>query len=313
MIHELEATEEGEQTERIENEIYGNPERARTLLTRVINRWTTLPAPTEQTWRAATDQDPDLRKVLANSTTGTDTAEQSKPIKQTIPQRMETGETGTRKWDRLPTQRTQGNLHPTTEMKSSTPNSQMHNLGSLPHHSISRTYRILQDILEDSSTILVARHEHGRERSGTEMWALQISERYKPRGSTNTWRIDNRRTIQRYHHRRVVPRENRNETTTTQRQGRPIPESDTNLPLYNDRICLSHSSPQSIQKQQPECHSHISSFPTVYPSSFLSMTAASSKACQYRCARPSAYNITLRHQKNTMLSSANDSTDTSTR
>jgi hypothetical protein len=47
-----------------ETSTYGNPDRARALLTRVINRWTTLPAPTEQTWRAATEQDPDLKQVL---------------------------------------------------------------------------------------------------------------------------------------------------------------------------------------------------------------------------------------------------------
>jgi hypothetical protein len=64
MIHDLEAASGEDQEQERNTEAYGNPERARTLLTRVINRWTTLPAPTEQSWRAATAQDPDLSKVL---------------------------------------------------------------------------------------------------------------------------------------------------------------------------------------------------------------------------------------------------------
>jgi hypothetical protein len=46
-----------------ETSMYGNQDKARALLTQVIKRWTTLPAPTEQTWRAATLQDPDLQKA----------------------------------------------------------------------------------------------------------------------------------------------------------------------------------------------------------------------------------------------------------
>jgi hypothetical protein len=39
-------------------------DRTRTLVARVINRWTTLPVPTEETWQVATQNDPDLRLVL---------------------------------------------------------------------------------------------------------------------------------------------------------------------------------------------------------------------------------------------------------
>jgi hypothetical protein len=42
---------------------YGEPTRAKTLTTRVINRWTTLPTPTTEMWQQATDQDPDLHLI----------------------------------------------------------------------------------------------------------------------------------------------------------------------------------------------------------------------------------------------------------
>jgi hypothetical protein len=51
---------------------YGDPERGICLLNRVINRWTTLPVPTEETWRAATAADPDLKYIMASLENQTD-------------------------------------------------------------------------------------------------------------------------------------------------------------------------------------------------------------------------------------------------
>jgi hypothetical protein len=48
-----------------------NPESAKCLLTRVINRWTTLPVPTTETWQAATTQDKDLNLIRTHMENGT--------------------------------------------------------------------------------------------------------------------------------------------------------------------------------------------------------------------------------------------------
>jgi hypothetical protein len=42
----------------------GNDARVFNLTHKVINRWTTLPLPTTETWTRATDQDPDLRIIV---------------------------------------------------------------------------------------------------------------------------------------------------------------------------------------------------------------------------------------------------------
>jgi hypothetical protein len=61
-------TEREEQTPRAHDEL----DRTRTLVARVINRWTTLPVPTETTWQTATQHDHDLRIVLLALQTDTD-------------------------------------------------------------------------------------------------------------------------------------------------------------------------------------------------------------------------------------------------
>ena len=39
-------------------------EKGRTLLTRVVNRWTTLPEPTLEQWKTATESDHDLKLIM---------------------------------------------------------------------------------------------------------------------------------------------------------------------------------------------------------------------------------------------------------
>ena len=54
------------------NNHYGNDARVFNLTQQVVNRWTTLPLPTQETWIRATDQDPDLpmltRAIKENTT-----------------------------------------------------------------------------------------------------------------------------------------------------------------------------------------------------------------------------------------------------
>jgi hypothetical protein len=59
-----EDTHEEDYGQGLQNDIYGGILRARTLLTKVINRWTTYPVPTTETWKAATAADDDLSKIL---------------------------------------------------------------------------------------------------------------------------------------------------------------------------------------------------------------------------------------------------------
>jgi hypothetical protein len=42
---------------------YGTDARVFTMMEQVINRWTTLPLPTKETWLKALEQDPDLRRL----------------------------------------------------------------------------------------------------------------------------------------------------------------------------------------------------------------------------------------------------------
>ena len=57
--------------EGLKNDSYGKVIRAHTLLTKVINRWTTYPVPTKEHWRAATAADEDLKLALSALTQGT--------------------------------------------------------------------------------------------------------------------------------------------------------------------------------------------------------------------------------------------------
>jgi hypothetical protein len=57
--------EDIDEIQRFEQGTYGTAERSKCLLTRIVNRWTTLPIPTTQTWKEATNQDPDLTLIKA--------------------------------------------------------------------------------------------------------------------------------------------------------------------------------------------------------------------------------------------------------
>jgi hypothetical protein len=129
-------------------------------------------------------------------------------IEQKISHGVETRQTGTRRWHCVSTRRTQGEPNKTIEKKGSTANTETYHFGSLPCHTIGRSHGFLQDILANSSQILVARDEYGCKRSGVKMRALQISKRYEPSSAT----------------------------TTPKRKRGQIPEGYTNLPLHNDRI-----------------------------------------------------------------------------
>jgi hypothetical protein len=48
----------------LKNDAYGRLIRASTLLTKVINRWTTYPIPTTETWKATTAADADLKAII---------------------------------------------------------------------------------------------------------------------------------------------------------------------------------------------------------------------------------------------------------
>jgi hypothetical protein len=55
---------EDEHGEGLKNDTYRGTIRAKTLLTKVINRWTTYSVPTTETWRAMTSADDDLSKII---------------------------------------------------------------------------------------------------------------------------------------------------------------------------------------------------------------------------------------------------------
>ncbi len=78
---------------------------------------------------------------------------------QEISQRVDQPTTLSRKWDALPAGTTESNEHPTTTTKSGTLDTTPNHSSSLSRDAPSRTYRSLQDVLADSSTILVARNE----------------------------------------------------------------------------------------------------------------------------------------------------------